>query len=1640
MKGTDKGKPMVAAPGELYSSAVDNILASAEQIYDYTKEKTQEEINTELYELAESSHQEIDTYSKEEIDEKLTSKSGEISAAYDSSVAHTDSEIQELNTTLREYIHGVEQGASGAINVVDEKVDSKVQEINNTINTLEQNRANELSEITDDYNSRATVKFDSIISQANILQQSTASDTVTVHYVSQNKTFVARPVGTVGTSVCYANWKGRELYCKEALANPYSEKVYICNGTCYIWNNNELQAIGGDVIIPTPGPSESTEIPTVTRGALNSLRSTDGGTYYTVTDTTNGVTYKIGNLFLFSNPSGVTQILFTNIKNFNTTEENYDLETVYTYVRTNSDSWTLKNITSKEIQDLIQGKNQESINNELNHLLSNYFNFDDGSLEISGNNISNSTISMNKLNEDLFQKMVLVEQLNDKLNEYESKISNIQSKLDSIVIPDNVFEEIPYEGFFITDSSGHVGACVAPAIVTNNETSIEIILNYGWNSEGSIPEGDIKWKSGKGQKLILNSDFSTSQLPAANNDYRIVIKVLDDSNSDLFKYQAKQTDEYSYSGTRLFFRAQLQKNKGTVVVYDNGVSDPTIYESGFVIKNNSIYSVEGEIISDSEKQYYYITDNYEATTSDLEYVIKDITNAYLEEGRDEYKCVRIKDTANNSKITLKITDKITNLSYEQSFYLTFQIQGLVSEKIIVSSQGGSTSNISLLNDNSTYIGQANIVGSNSLEIIFPENETLWSINPNLFGVSTDKDIIRFEKVSPALSWIYTNSIESSTSQKATIYFRYQYKDLYDNSIYWRIISKEVSIVKVNSSDNKNTSLIVVDSENQTAMNSLEEITKETTLLKVKNLSTNVVLESVSWEPDTTDVDITNDGQLTIHNSNAKELPISFKVSKSEVPTLTNDFETYHINLINNYIIPTSSFIEIRVLVNNNFEQIQNEKVYYNYVELAAYVNDSRLEGVVWDINLPKNSPGLTVDNERGIINYELPEGSQDDAIRTLNITVYSRENNSIRNTSSIKVGAKYNGTEILKSFKIIVDNVNIKESLNQITSSNIETTQLVYGEFGSEIKFKCKAWVYFNDGIDNNGRYVELPASQFDWSVVSYDTMNESIIYNSDNTSLNNSLLQSQQITIQTANHANANAANNPTLMQELRWTQLTTPDFESKTVADGSVHYRTIRRTGRLFIPPKFDDRLHKIKIQAVNIANPKLSAEFEFVTRFCGISNNTYRQWWPVDTSSYAYNKLIGFDSDGNYTNPGYEAGATDLYNYRSGVIQESDYPSYTQYISNKNGMGNYMVYTQEDVDRGYIIYQPITYKDASKRTIVIPGWIDEVSESDLNNFRRCKPISKNDFQLFGKTVEKSFVYENQEGPVSTFTSDIVTVNSNIQYNSERTHSIQTDCIGILPNGIICTNIQNFTSEYLTTNYPIRLTTGYNEKLVKWNTGNLSPGDGIFNIGEVKRGYNDLMTYSKFKLNTTNIYVSNGVYESDLIKAKKRVFFAGVEPIYNNANSIINIKGALDYYDCKNLTPDSSGYIIPDNSQLEGQVVDINKNQATWYKESDPNTKHDCKVTYFTIGNLYKVDGVEKEDLTAQKYCQCNSSGTEFKLLKSTYTNSSDPIPVGGTTGIKSITVNNEQGWLEIPVIASYVGQKNIVKGVGSIKIRRK
>lgn len=51
----------------------------------------------------------------------------------------------------------------------------------------------------------------------------------------------------------YNNWRGRERFCEDSGGVPYREKVYVCNGSTYVWN--------GENLVSAQIPSENYELP-----------------------------------------------------------------------------------------------------------------------------------------------------------------------------------------------------------------------------------------------------------------------------------------------------------------------------------------------------------------------------------------------------------------------------------------------------------------------------------------------------------------------------------------------------------------------------------------------------------------------------------------------------------------------------------------------------------------------------------------------------------------------------------------------------------------------------------------------------------------------------------------------------------------------------------------------------------------------------------------------------------------------------------------------------------------------------------------------------------------------------------------------------------------------------------------------------------------------------------------------------------------------------------------------------------------------------------------------------------------------------------------------------------------------------------
>lgn len=317
MKGSDKGKPMVAAPGELYSTAQGAPVASTEQIYDYLKEKSQETINTEVQQKLnelEANQGRNDGLSEQQvqnkIDASLQSLNTENSGTLGSAVAKLISTVGNKPNNKNDHetrITALESTSptdySERLNIIEGNISdlgTGLSNVNTSIQSEETRAKSEESRIeglisglqdyVDEQNNiqnellhvlkqSAIAEFDGIVDTATIRNVSTTEPVTKVIYVTSSKIFAASTQTTVfQTPVLYNNWPNRDLYMNDQLI-PYTNKIYVYNGVSYIWDGDSLNPVGGEIIPETPATSTENQVPL---DNLDNVRDISEGTKYNV--------------------------------------------------------------------------------------------------------------------------------------------------------------------------------------------------------------------------------------------------------------------------------------------------------------------------------------------------------------------------------------------------------------------------------------------------------------------------------------------------------------------------------------------------------------------------------------------------------------------------------------------------------------------------------------------------------------------------------------------------------------------------------------------------------------------------------------------------------------------------------------------------------------------------------------------------------------------------------------------------------------------------------------------------------------------------------------------------------------------------------------------------------------------------------------------------------------------------------------------------------------------------------------------------------------------------------------------------------------------------------------------------------------
>lgn len=683
MKGSDKGKPMVAAPGELYSTAQGAPVASTEQIYDYLKEKSQETINTEVQQKLnelEANQGGNDGLSEQQVQNKIdnslqnlnTENSGDLGDAVAKlidTVGNKPNNKNDHETRITALESANPTDYSERLNTIESNISdlgTGLSDANTSIQT-EETRAkgaetrlegliNNLDEDIEDLNDELNNINSNILLQFKEKRTGTISDTSRFHaetigcnptavfYYEQYKRFVVERndqiFGYWGCGNAYNNYSSNGEG-----ATPFKNRIYVDqNKLVYTWDGVTLRALGlqfensSDDSGSQEDPKEPVTIPEITYGNLNTATEYS---YYTVTETTSGVKYKIGVLQVVNSPEGTIQIL-TTPKNLE--EGTYELGKVHTYIRVkrenNWSEWQEKtDITTNEVYDNPRELTQEKLNDSL----SEYFNFQDSEFykrKIDGESLMASSVKMNTLGTDVKDS---INSLNSSITFLSNKITSIISDIEDLKLNQKNstfnFENTIFDGFFIVDNNDNVGACIIPGktyFVTCSE-----------DGETNYADGTLSFNRGENTSSIEILTSSDESLVGQHFTIRFttivpgeLYEVYDENNENLIsdfmiKIFINESISWGFDGNHNNVPSLTAYQGGTKLV----IKDADYSEYGLSLGNNEYLELRSltwtSNVSVINKIIFNIIPEPNTFSGDLNYSVQ-VGQTYLDINNSQY--------------------------------------------------------------------------------------------------------------------------------------------------------------------------------------------------------------------------------------------------------------------------------------------------------------------------------------------------------------------------------------------------------------------------------------------------------------------------------------------------------------------------------------------------------------------------------------------------------------------------------------------------------------------------------------------------------------------------------------------------------------------------------------------------------------------------------------------------------------------------------------------------------------------------------------------------------------------------------------------------------------------------------------------
>ena len=941
MKTTNVNAPKkVAAPGELYNATYNNgnptYVTNTEQIYDYSQEKSQEDFNIEVAQAildlqnnpqtGGCSEAEVNTIVNEKLDSLNTENSGALGnavATLISTVGNKPNDKNDHETRIAALESTSPTDYSERLNTIEGNISDLGTGLGNANTSIqsEETRAkgaetrlegliNNLDEDIEDLNNGLNNINSNILLQFKEKRTGTISDTSRFHaettgcnptavfYYEQYKRFMVERNGQI-----FGYWGCGNAYNDYSPngedATPFKNRIYVDqNKLVYTWDGVTLRALGlqfensSDDSGSQEDPEETTAtIPEIAYGSLNTATVYS---YYTVTETTSGVKYKIGTLQVVNSPEGIIQIL-TTPKDIDS--NTYESDSVHVYVRSKQgNSWAswvedaggaggdpITTINTNKVNDVPFSKNQQ----EINDILNRYINLERGTFnEVTTDMLQNKSVTMEKLSSTVYEYIHNIDEMMGELNLQAIKVSNLINEVNTLkaLQSQNLFTEISVEGLFIVDKLGNIGACIAPATITNGGSTQNIVVNYGWNGSGSIPEGTIEWKPGKGQKLVLDVDFSqtTNFDPIQDELYAIKFNIPSkDSTDELLKFQAVQKSDSSYEGLRLMIEADCVKLGNSYFYYiDSNNNEVQIPYSEIEIvedydpENETQYRWIGHtdvIVQQSERP----EESYAEKNLQFE-IVSGSNYTYLEPVQEvdgkTYLVLKINSGVSNKNVTVRCTDTTTDTSKDITVNVTFAIPGYNFTFTVEdnnNTQVGEGENgipyvTTISETNSFDVGFQADGQSNEVQLVNvnDSNNPWWSLpSIGIQPVTMTKNLQQYCRL---------QIVKDVVNKTFTLTYNLKYKDLYyEDSEEFSIgyLKKQIKVSYQQSSGGSDSGttpnlggkgVIVDDASSQTQVT---EIGTHTKTLYLKDASTGAILKAEWVGDDSLNLDVHNDEEV-----------------------------------------------------------------------------------------------------------------------------------------------------------------------------------------------------------------------------------------------------------------------------------------------------------------------------------------------------------------------------------------------------------------------------------------------------------------------------------------------------------------------------------------------------------------------------------------------------------------------------------------------------------------------------------------------------------------------------------------------------------------------------------------------------------